>query len=103
MDKTGEKTEKEAGILSKKDKNGIPDPLHFELSPHVVHLAWLIYIIAVLGAILCLVPIIMFAEEIGAGPYADNLLIVEIALIVVFVATIVEKTFVAHKHKAQRS
>jgi|GEM_PF-2129380 len=85
----------------KKDKLGIPDPLHFDFPQHHKKLFELIYILCVVGALLSVILLylvgILTVEQRNASVMIIFLLSIMLALM------IIERSLITHPGKAARA
>jgi len=93
---------KKAGGGFKKDKFGFPDPLHFDLAHHHKKLLEVIYVVAIVGAI---VSIIIYSNvKVQSADEANTNAMVLLFLVILLGIIIVEKSLVSHKaHKPKKS
>jgi hypothetical protein len=85
----------------KKDKLGIPDPLHFEIGHHHKRLLELIYVVAIFGAILSIVLLnlrgVLTSEERNAST------MVVMFFSIILAALLIEKSMVEHRAVSKAS
>jgi len=81
----------------KKDKHGIPDPLHFEFMHHHKKLLELIYVCVVLGAIVLL--LILGSMRVFSVREAETSAMMVLLLSVLLGIMIFEKSSIVHRPK----
>lgn len=86
----------------KKDKFGFPDPLHFDLAHHHKKLLEVLYIVAIVGAILSIV--VYSNVKVLSADEANTSAMVLLFLSVLLGIIIIEKSLVSHKkaHKPKK-
>lgn len=79
----------------KKDKHGIPDPLHFELPHTHKKVLELIYVIAIVGAI---VSVLVYGSLVGwPSSVVNSTVMVVLALAVILGIMLIEKSSIVKK------